>query len=105
LTCRQEAEFKGKMVGLDNLDVHTMIGFAMQGMLLCLHIVLPVVVVAAVVGLVVSFLQAVTSMQDQTLSQGLKLVAVVVAIAILAPASGAAILQFANRMMQAAVPL
>jgi type III secretion protein S len=86
------------------MDLNTMIGFATQGMILCLDVSLPIVIVAAVVGLGVSFLQAITSMQDQSLSHGVKLVAVVIAIALAAPVSGAAVLRFANQMMAAAAP-
>lgn len=86
------------------MDLSTLLGFATQAMILCLDVSLPIVVVAAVVGLGVSFLQAITSMQDQTLSHGVKLVAVVIAIAIAAPISGAAVLRFANQMMEAAAP-
>ena len=71
----------------------------------CLTVSLPAVIVAAVVGLGVSFLQAITSMQDQTLSHAVKLIAVTVVIVVAAPLSCAAILHFANEMMQAAVPL
>ncbi|MFP3571342.1 EscS/YscS/HrcS family type III secretion system export apparatus protein, partial [Paraburkholderia sp. SIMBA_030] len=56
------------------------------------------------VGLGVSFLQAITSMQDQTLSHGVKLIAVTVAIVIAAPFSAAALLHFANEIMHTAVP-
>jgi type III secretion protein S len=86
------------------MDLNTLIGFSTQAMILCLDVSLPIVVVAAGVGLAVSFVQAITSMQDQTLSHGVKLVAVVIAIAIAAPISGAAVLRFANQMMEAAAP-
>ena len=86
------------------MDVDSLIRFTMQGMLLCLTVSLPFVIVAAVVGLGVSFLQAITSMQDQTLSHAVKLIAVTVAIAIAAPLGCAAVLHFANEIMQAAVP-
>jgi type III secretion protein S len=73
-------------------------------MVLCLDIAMPIVIVAAVIGLCVSFLQAVTSMEDQTLSHGMKRVAVVIAIAIAALISGAAVLRFANQVLEAARP-
>jgi type III secretion protein S len=87
------------------MDVDTLVRFTTQGMLLCLTVSLPIVIVAAVVGLGVSFLQAITSMQDQTLSHAVKLIAVTVALVIAAPLSCAAVLHFANEIMQAAVPL
>ncbi|CAN7582296.1 type III secretion system export apparatus subunit SctS [Trinickia sp. LjRoot230] len=87
------------------MDVDTLVRMTTQGMLLCLYVSLPIVIVAAVVGLGVSFLQAITSMQDQTLSHAVKLIAVTVAIVIAAPFSAAAILHFANEVMRTAVPL
>ena len=87
------------------MDIDSLIRYTTEGMLLCLTVSLPPVIVAAVVGLGVSFLQAITSMQDQTLSHAVKLIAVTVVIVVAAPLSCAAILHFANEMMQAAVPL
>lgn len=86
------------------MDIDTLVRFTTQGMLLCMYISLPVVIVAALVGLGVSFLQAITSMQDQTLSHGVKLIAVTIAIVIAAPFSAAALLHFANEIMHTAVP-
>ncbi|MBP0633415.1 MULTISPECIES: type III secretion system export apparatus subunit SctS [Cupriavidus] len=86
------------------MDIDTLMRVTTRGMLLCMYISLPVVVVAAVVGLGVSFLQAITSMQDQTLSHGVKLIAVTIAIVIAAPFSAATLLHFANEIMLIAVP-
>ncbi|AFT89919.1 MULTISPECIES: type III secretion system export apparatus subunit SctS [Burkholderiaceae] len=86
------------------MDIDTLVRFTTQGMLLCMYISLPIVIVAALVGLGVSFLQAITSMQDQTLSHGVKLIAVTIAIVIAAPFSAAALLHFANEIMHTAVP-
>ncbi|AXE96575.1 type III secretion system export apparatus subunit SctS [Paraburkholderia sp. 22099] len=86
------------------MDIDTLVRFTTQGMLLCMYVSLPIVIVAALVGLAVSFLQAITSMQDQTLSHGVKLIAVTIAIVIAAPFSAAAILHFANEIMHTAVP-
>jgi type III secretion protein S len=61
---------------------------------------LPAVLVAALVGLLVSFLQAVTSLQDSSISHSVKLVAVSVAIMLAAPWGASAILQFARSVMQ-----
>lgn len=86
------------------MDMDSLIRFTVEGMLLCLTVSLPPVIVAAVVGLAVSLLQAITSTQDQTLSHVVKLVAVTVTIAIVAPFSAAAVLRFANEIMQATSP-
>lgn len=51
-------------------------------LLLILYLSLPVLVVAAGVGLLVGLLQAVTQIQDQSLPQVLKLVAVLVTVAL-----------------------
>jgi type III secretion protein S len=69
-------------------------------MTLCLLISLPAVAVAAVVGLAVSFLQAVTSLQDSSISHGIKLIVVTVVIILAAPWGASAILQFARSIMQ-----
>ncbi|MBN3729013.1 type III secretion system export apparatus subunit SctS [Burkholderia sp. Ac-20379] len=87
------------------MDVDSLIRFTTQGMLLCLTVSLPPVIVAAVVGLGVSFVQAITSLQDQTLPQVIKLIAVTITIIIAAPVCCAAVLHFANQMMRTAVPL
>lgn len=86
------------------MDINTLVRFTMQGMLLCMYVSLPIVLVAAAVGLAVSFLQAITSMQDQALSHGVKLIAVTIAIVIAAPVCSAAILRFANEVFQVAIP-
>ncbi|MFP6560949.1 type III secretion system export apparatus subunit SctS [Paraburkholderia sp. B3] len=86
------------------MPLDTLIQFTSQGMLLCLTVSLPVVIVAALVGLGVSFLQAITSMQDQSISHAVKLIAVTVTIVIVAPLSCAAVLHFANGMMRAVLP-
>lgn len=83
-----------------NLD--TIIRLTSQGLLTCLYVSLPVVAVSAGVGLLVSFLQAVTSMQDSSISYGVKLVAVTITIVILARWGGAQVESFAEAVMNAA---
>ncbi|QGZ65827.1 type III secretion system export apparatus subunit SctS [Paraburkholderia acidisoli] len=87
------------------MDLDSLTGATAQGMLLCLYCSLPVVIVAALAGLAVSFIQAITSMQDQTLPHGVKLIAVVVTIIIAGPFAAAAVLHFANQMMRTALPI
>ncbi|MGF6666249.1 type III secretion protein S [Paraburkholderia atlantica] len=86
------------------MHMDTLIQYTIQGVLLCLTVSLPTVVVAALVGLGVSFLQAITSIQDQSISHAVKLIAVTVTIVIVAPLSCAAVLHFANQMMSAVLP-
>jgi len=86
------------------MPIDTLIQFVTQGMLLCLGVSLPPVIVAALVGLAVSFLQAITSMQDQTLPHAAKLIAVTITIAVAAPLACASIMHFADDVMNRALP-
>jgi type III secretion protein S len=54
-------------------------------LLLVLYLSAPVLGVAAAVGLIVGLLQAVTQIQDQSLPQTLKLVAILLTIGLLGP--------------------
>jgi type III secretion protein S len=87
------------------MDTESLIHFASQGMVLCVMVSLPPIIVAALVGLGVSFLQAITSMQDPALPHAIKLIAVAITIVVAAPWACAAILRFANELLQSAVPL
>jgi type III secretion protein S len=80
------------------MDLPTLTTFVTQALILTLWLSLPAVLVASVVGLVIGFLQAVTQVQDQTISFGIKLVAVILAIAITSVSVGAELFNFANRM-------
>jgi type III secretion protein S len=55
---------------------YTTIHYAAQALYLVLILSLPPIVVASVVGLLLSLLQAITQLQEQTLSFGVKLIAV-----------------------------
>ena len=72
---------------------------AIQGLVLVLMISLPITIVSAIVGLLVSLVQAVTSLQDSTLSQGLKLLVVTLVIFIAAPWAGSMVLAFARKAL------
>ncbi|AIO69122.1 type III secretion system export apparatus subunit SctS [Burkholderia oklahomensis] len=86
------------------MEIDDLIRLTSQGMMLCLYISLPVVLVAAVSGLAISFLQAITSLQEQSISYGVKLVAVTVTVTIAGPWAAAEILHFAQQLISAAVP-
>jgi type III secretion protein S len=87
-----------------DVDTETLMRLTTQGLLLCLTASLPPVIVAAAVGLGISFFQAITSMQDQTLSHVAKLVAVTIAVIVTAPLSCAAVLRFANEIVRVVIP-
>lgn len=61
------------------------VGHLAHGLTLVLLLSLPPILVASVVGTLVSLLQALTQVQEQTLSFGFKLVAVGVTIFVMAP--------------------
>ncbi|KHK49844.1 aldolase [Ralstonia sp. A12] len=69
-------------------------------LMLCLLVSLPAVAVSAIAGLLISFVQAVTSLQDSSISHGLKLIIVSVVIVVAAPWGAASILQFGNTVLQ-----
>ena len=68
--------------------------FAVKAMVLVLLLSLPTLVVATSVGLLVSLLQALTQIQEQTLSFGLKLLAVVITLLLTASWIGAELLRW-----------
>jgi type III secretion protein S len=72
-----------------------------EALLLCLVLTLPAALVSAVVGLLVSFVQAVTSLQDASISQGLKLLAVGITVFIAAPWAGATLMRFSESIFTA----
>lgn len=63
----------------------TLVGYMHTALTLVLILSLPPLVIAASVGLIVGFLQAVTQIQDQTLPIAVKLIAVVVGLLLLGP--------------------
>lgn len=74
-----------------------------EAMMLCLLLSAPAVLVSVIVGLTVSFVQAVTSLQDQAISQGIKLLCVTVVVVMSAPWAGATLMHFSQRLLAAAV--
>lgn len=86
------------------MNIDDLIGLTTQGMLLCLYVSLPVIVVSALSGLLISFVQAITSLQDQTISHSVKLIAVTATIGLTGAWAGASILHFATRLLTLAVP-
>ena len=81
------------------MPVATLLEQAQQALLLSLAVVLPVLAIAAVVGLVVAAFQAASQIQDPTIAHLPRLLAVVVALVILGPWMGSQIGSFAERML------
>ena len=72
-----------------------------EALMMCLMLSLPAVAVSAIVGLLISFVQAITSLQDSSISQGIKLLAVTVVVAICAQWAGSTLLRFSENLMAA----
>lgn len=68
---------------------------ATQALQLVLYLSMPILVVATVVGLIVSLLQALTSIQEQTLPHAFKLMAIIVAISVTVNWLGPELYEFA----------
>lgn len=74
---------------------------AQEALVLALAVSLPVVAIAAVIGLFVAALQAATQIQDVTIAHLPRLIAVAVALVVLGPWMGAQIADFASRVFAA----
>lgn len=83
-------------MGYDNI-----IQLTSQALMMCLLLSMPAVIVSAIVGLLVSFVQAITSLQDQSISQGIKLLAVTIVVFVAAPWAGATLLRFSDSLLSA----
>jgi type III secretion protein S len=86
------------------METETLVRLTTEGLLLCLSVSMPVVAVAALSGLAISFVQAITSMQDQSISYAVKLVAVVATVLMMGTWGASAIVRFANEVVTLAVP-
>lgn len=72
----------------------TAINYASSAMYLVLTLSMPPIVVASVVGIGLSLIQAITQLQEQTLTFGVKLIAVVATIFLTAGWSGAELMRY-----------
>lgn len=77
----------------------TLLEQAQNALLLSVAVVLPVLAVAAIVGLVVAAFQAASQIQDPTIAHLPRLLAVVLALVVVGPWMGSQIGAFAERMM------
>ena len=81
-----------------SIDVGVLVGHAQQALVLSLAVAMPVLAVAAVIGLVVAVVQAATQIQDPTISHLPRLLAVVAALAVFGPWMGRQVVAFAIRV-------
>jgi type III secretion HrpO family protein len=81
-------------------SVEGLTALAQEALVLSIAVSLPVVAIAALVGLVVAALQAATQIQDVTIAHLPRLVAVALALVLVGPWMGAQIAAFAARVFQ-----
>ncbi|MCW7540809.1 type III secretion system export apparatus subunit SctS [Aquabacterium sp. A7-Y] len=82
------------------MSYDTIIQLTSEALMMCVLLSLPAVAISAIVGLLVSFFQAITSLQDSSISQGIKLLAVTVVVFIAAPWAGATLLRFSENILE-----
>ena len=81
------------------MPVPTLLEQAQNALLLSLAVALPVLAIAALVGLIVAAFQAASQIQDPTIAHLPRLLAVVAALVVLGPWMGSQIGAFAERML------
>jgi type III secretion protein S len=81
-----------------NIMEYSVLNFAAQGMYLVLVLSLPPIAVASIVGLMLSLFQAITQLQEQTLSFGVKLISVGVTLFMISDWFGAEIMKFSREI-------
>ncbi len=84
------------------MNADDIVRFTSQAMVVCLMVSLPAIASSAIIGLVVAFFQAVTSLQDASIAHGIKLFSVSAVIAFTAPWAGAQMVVFAESLFAAA---
>jgi flagellar biosynthesis protein FliQ len=80
------------------MPIGTLIASAQEALMLVIALSLPIVAVAALVGLLVAAFQAASQIQDPTISHLPRLLAVIAALALLGPYIGHQISVYAERM-------
>lgn len=82
------------------MNAEDILSVTREGLSVVLWVSLPIVLVATLTALVVAMGQTVTQIQDQSIGQSVRLVAVLVAVLLSAGWLGREVLQFAERAMQ-----
>ena len=83
------------------MDTANLVGFLTHALYLSLWLSLPPIVVASVVGVLFSLFQALTQIQEQTLSFGIKLIAVMATLVLTARWMGGEMYNFTLRAFDA----
>ena len=82
------------------MDIDQILSFTSQTLLIVLYLSLPPIIAAAGVGTLVALLQALTQVQEQTLSFAIKLVVVVLVVYGTASWLGAELYNFSDRIFK-----
>ena len=82
------------------MDQATVLDFTIKAMTLVLFLSMPPILVATVIGVIVSLLQALTQIQEQTLGFAVKLVVVTVTLLFTAQWMGTEMLSFAQYIFE-----
>ena len=82
-----------------SVNAAALVRLAQEALLLSVALALPILGIAAIVGLVVAALQAATQIQDPTIAHLPRLLAVAAGLAVLGPWIGHEIAAFASRML------
>jgi type III secretion protein S len=83
------------------MSYEVVVQLASQALMRCALLSMPAVIVSATVGLLVSFFQAITSLQDSSISQGIKLLAVTGVVIVAAPWAGSTMMRFFDNIFTA----
>jgi type III secretion protein S len=76
----------------------TIIDLSIQALILVLMLSLPTIIVTVIAGILVGMLQAVTQIQDQSISHGVKVICAIVSLVLTISWAGSELHQFAYRM-------
>ncbi len=80
------------------MDIDLAVGLVRDTLMITLMVSAPILVVGLLIGLLVSVFQAVTQIQEQTLSFVPKILGMALAAMVVLPWAGAKLLEFASRM-------
>jgi type III secretion protein S len=84
------------------MNISDLAGYASQALIVAFLVSLPALVSSAVTGLIVAFVQAITSLQDQSIGYGIKLLLVSVVLVVSAEWAGTQLMIFSKTLFTVA---
>ena len=82
------------------MNQSTIIDLTVQAMFLVLYLSMPTILLATIIGLLVSLMQALTQIQEQTLGFAVKLITAVLVLVFTAQWMGAELINFARYLFE-----